>query len=78
MFLGCLLPANNGHPQINCVYYDIIKENFVNIPSIYYMNKNDIHKFNNNQIDDNIIISKEESKKIKSKVKTYRENTTKK
>lgn len=42
------------------------------------MCKNDIHKFNNNQIDDNIIISKEEAKKIKSKVKTYRENTTKK
>ena len=72
-----MLPANNGHPQINCVYYDIIKENFVNIPNIYYMYKNEVHKFNNNQIDDNITISKEEAQKIKSKVKVYKESTTK-
>ena len=78
IFLGCLLPANNGNPQINCVYYDIIKENFVNIPNIYYMFKNEVHKFNNNKIDDNITISKEEAQKIKSKVKTYKESTIEK
>lgn len=78
IFLGGLLPANNGHPQINCVYYDIIKKNFVNIPNIYYIYKNNVCKFNNNQIDENIVISKEESQIIKAKVKIYKESKTEK
>ncbi len=77
IFLGALVSANNGHPQINCVYYDITKENFVNIPNIYYMYKNNVHKFNNNQIDNNIVISEEESQKIKSKINIYKKNKNK-
>ena len=71
VFLGLLIPANYKHPQIHCVFYDVNKQNFVNLPNIFYRYNNINHKFNNDDVTTNIAISKEEDQKIKSKLNPY-------
>lgn len=73
IFLGCLVATNYGNPQINCVLYDERKQNFINIPNIYYINNDKVFKFNNVGIMNDIPTSQQEIHEIKERIRSLKD-----
>lgn len=64
MYLGAMIAINNNQPQISCIYFDEVEEEFVNLMDLYYIYDNCINKLNRNDLFNVEKITKEECKKL--------------